>query len=84
MAHAGRDTGGSQFFLCFVPTDFLDGSTPGSHHTVFGRVVEGIDVIGDIQIIDPDKRGPKPDQIIKAEVLRDRGHGYDFEKLPGR
>lgn len=84
MAHAGRDTGGSQFFLCFVPTDFLDGSTPGSHHTVFGRVVEGIDVIGDIQIIDPDKRGPKPDQIIKAEVLRDRGHAYDFEKLPGR
>ncbi|MEO0530956.1 MAG: peptidylprolyl isomerase [Planctomycetota bacterium] len=80
MAHAGKDTGGSQFFLCFVPTDFLDG-----RHTAFGRVVEGIEVIGDIQKIDPQERGgPQPDKIIKAEVLRDRGHDYDFKKLPGR
>lgn len=84
MAHAGKDTGGSQFFLCFVPTDFLDGKTPGSKHTVFGRVVEGIEVIGDLQVIDPQKGGPEPDKIIKAEVLRDRGHDYDFKKLPGR
>lgn len=79
MAHAGKDTGGSQFFLCFVPTDFLDG-----RHTAFGRVVEGLDVIGDIQVIDPGKGGPQPDVIEKAEVLRDRGHAYEFEKLPGR
>ncbi len=79
MAHAGKNTGGSQFFLCFVPTDFLDG-----RHTAFGRVVEGFDVIGDIQIIDPGKGGPEPDRILKAEVLRDRGHGYEYEKLPGR
>lgn len=79
MAHAGRDTGGSQFFLCFVPTDFLDG-----RHTAFGRVVEGIEHIGEIQVIDPQKGGPEPDKILKAEVLRDRGHAYDFKKLPGR
>ncbi|QDT67342.1 putative peptidyl-prolyl cis-trans isomerase [Planctomycetes bacterium MalM25] len=79
MAHAGKDTGGSQFFLCFVPTDFLDG-----RHTAFGRVVEGFDVIGDIQVIDPGKNGPQPDVIEKAEVLRDRGHAYEFDKLPGR
>lgn len=79
MAHAGKDTGGSQFFLCFVPTDFLDG-----RHTAFGRVVEGLEVLGDIQVIDPGKGGVQPDLIEKAEVIRDRGHAYEFEKLPGR
>lgn len=79
MAHAGRNTGGSQFFLCFVPTDFLDG-----RHTAFGRVAEGIELIGDIQKIDPDNPVARPDTIIKAEVLRDRGHGYEFKKLPER
>ena len=33
MAHAGKDTGGSQFFLCFVPCPHLDGG-----HTVFGNI----------------------------------------------
>lgn len=81
MAHAGKDTGGSQFFLTFVPTDFLDG-----RHTVFGRVVEGIEVIGELQKIDPERPlpGVEPDKIVSAEVLRDRGHEYEFEKLPGR
>lgn len=81
MAHAGRDTGGSQFFMCFVPTDFLNG-----RHTAFGRVIEGDDVLGKLQRIDPQAKGPfpTPDKIIKAEVLRDRGHAYEFEKLPSR
>lgn len=80
MAHAGRDTGGSQFFLTFVPTPHLDGK-----HTVFGRVVEGLEVLGDLQKRNPDAAGGvAPDKIIKAEVLRDRGHAYSFDKLPGR
>jgi cyclophilin family peptidyl-prolyl cis-trans isomerase len=80
MAHAGRDTGGSQFFLTFVPTPHLDG-----RHTVFGRVVEGMDVLGELEKRNPEAPGATPpDKIIEAEVLRDRGHEYAFEKLPGR
>ena len=80
MANTGQpDTGGSQFFLCFIPTTQLNG-----RHTVFGRVVEGIEVLGKIQRRDPTAQPPlpAPDKIIKAEVLRDRGHDYQFEKLP--
>jgi peptidyl-prolyl cis-trans isomerase B (cyclophilin B) len=46
MAHAGKDTGGSQFFICHnrENTKHLDG-----HHTCFGKVVEGLDVIDKIR-----------------------------------
>lgn len=46
MAHAGRNTGGSQFFICHSRqgTQHLDGN-----HTCFGKVVEGLDVIDLIQ-----------------------------------
>lgn len=49
MAHAGKDTGGSQFFICHNRnnTKHLDGV-----HTVFGKVVEGLDVIDLIQQFD--------------------------------
>jgi len=40
MAHAGRDTGGSQFFFVLEPQPHLDG-----RHTVFGQVTDGIDVM---------------------------------------
>jgi peptidyl-prolyl cis-trans isomerase B (cyclophilin B) len=46
MAHAGRNTGGSQFFVCHSRTNtaHLDGN-----HTCFGKVVEGLDVIDEIR-----------------------------------
>jgi cyclophilin family peptidyl-prolyl cis-trans isomerase len=78
MAHAGRDTGSSQFFLTFVPTTHLDGG-----HTVFGRVIEGLEVLGHLQQRAPEfDYLPTPDRILKAQVIRDRGHEYSFERLP--
>lgn len=46
MAHAGRNTGGSQFFVCHSRdnTAHLDGV-----HTCFGKVIEGVDVVDDIR-----------------------------------
>ena len=72
MAHAGINTGGSQFFLTFRRTAHLDG-----RHTVFGRVIEGMDVLAKLQRRDPNSQGqPDPDTIVKAEVLRKRDHQY--------
>jgi peptidyl-prolyl cis-trans isomerase B (cyclophilin B) len=47
MAHAGKDTGGSQFFITHSPQPHLDGV-----HTVFGKVVEGMDVVNCIKAND--------------------------------
>ena len=74
MAHAGRDTGGSQFFITHLPTPHLDREVaPQSVHTVFGRVVEGMDVVAAI----------KPEDAIEsAEVLFKRPHEYKPVTMP--
>ncbi len=58
MAHAGRDTGGSQFFICHgrANTQHLD-----RNHTCFGKVTEGLDVIDQI------RQGDKIIKIVVAE-----------------
>ncbi len=73
MAHSGRDTGGSQFFITFLPRRDLDGL-----HTVFGRVIQGHEVLAKLQRIDPKERNAKvkPDIIKKATVIRKREHKY--------
>jgi len=75
-----RNTGGSQFFITFARTENLDGK-----HTVFGRVIEGMDVANSLQRIDPRTPDDRitPDTIEKAEVLRDRGHEYKPAKVGG-
>ena len=81
MAHAGKDTGGSQFFLTFRPTEHLDGK-----HTVFGRVIEGFDVLPMLMRTQDEQGRPvpgiKPDVIVKAEVVRKRNHPYEPQTLP--
>ncbi len=64
MANSGPDTNGSQFFITLAPAPFLDG-----HYTVFGRVVQGMDVVNSIE---------KGDQIRKVTILRIGSAAQDF------
>lgn len=86
MANTGRpNSGGSQFFLMFLPAGHLDGK-----HAVFGRVIEGLDVLAKIQRNrtqsaqgQEEPTGDKPDKIISAKVLRKRPHEYKVETIGG-
>jgi cyclophilin family peptidyl-prolyl cis-trans isomerase len=81
MAHAGKNTGGSQFFLTFRPTEHLDGK-----HTVFGRVIQGFDVMPKLARTQREDGQPipglEPDTIVKAKVLRKRDHAYEPKTSP--
>lgn len=59
MAHAGRNTGGSQFFICHSRqnTAHLDGN-----HTCFGKVIENVDVVDDIR---------QGDKILGIEIIEE-------------
>ena len=63
MAHAGKDTGGSQFFITHSAQPHLD-----KLHTVFGQVVSGVDIVDKSQ---------KGDKMEKVTVIRKRSHKYE-------
>ena len=63
MANSGANTNGSQFFITFVPTPWLNGA-----HTIFGEVVEGMDVVNSITIRDPQAGVPEPDVMERVDI----------------
>ncbi len=83
LAAGNPDSGGSQFFICFMPTFSLNGE-----YTSFGRVVSGIEVLGCLQKVNPEekkKEGEIPpilDEVIEAKVIRKRSHEYKPNKAP--
>jgi cyclophilin family peptidyl-prolyl cis-trans isomerase len=72
-----KHTGGSQFFITFQPTPHLN-----DLHTVFGRVIEGMDAVDRLQRRDPEELDAhEPDRVLMARVIRKRPHDYRPNKV---
>jgi len=68
MANAGPDTNGSQFFICTVKTSWLDG-----RHVVFGKVIEGLDIIQKVEAVGTSSGTPQKTVTIADSGLLEGG-----------
>jgi cyclophilin family peptidyl-prolyl cis-trans isomerase len=67
MANAGRDTNGSQFFITFAPAEFLNGD-----YTIFGQVIEGMDVVNGITRRDPMENPSFNGDVIESITITEK------------
>lgn len=76
MANSGPGTNGSQFFLCFTATPHLNGK-----HSVFGKVIAGLNVLDELEKIGTSSGKPKETVRFNIEVVLKQDHPYEVKKL---
>ena len=67
MANSGRDTNGSQFFITFAASDFLNGG-----YTIFGQVTEGMDVADGITLRDPQQNPTFTGDVMESVTITEK------------
>lgn len=76
MANSGPNTNGSQFFICFTQTPWLNGK-----HAVFGKILTGMEVLDAIEAVGSQSGKTTEKVIFNIEVVSKRNHEYHVKKL---